>query len=60
MVKGAVKDLLLSCSVLGCCCGMGLIPGPRTSTCQGCGKKKKKKKRKEKENEKPMKGALPE
>ena len=24
------------------CCGMGLIPGPRTSACCGCGQKEKK------------------
>ena len=27
------------CSGLGCCCGSGLIPGPGTSTCYGCGQK---------------------
>ena len=28
---------------LGCCCGVGLIPGLGTSTCHMCGQKKKKK-----------------
>ena len=29
------------CSSLGCCCGSGSIPGPRTSTCHGRSPKKK-------------------
>ena len=37
------------CSSLGCCCGVGLIPGPGTSICGGCGQKKKKKKKERKE-----------
>ena len=44
-----VKDLALSlqhCSEMGCCGGLGSVPGPGTSTCllaQTKGKKKKKK-----------------
>ena len=37
------------CSSLGCCCGVGLIPGPGTSICGGCGQKKKKRKKEKKE-----------
>ena len=36
-----VKDLALSLQRLGWCCGIGLIPGPGTSTCHGHGKKTK-------------------
>ena len=36
-----VKDLALSLQWLGCCCGMGLIPGLRTSTLCGHGPPKK-------------------
>lgn len=34
-----IKDLMLSLQGLrsGCCCGMGMIPGPGTFTCLGCG-----------------------
>ena len=32
------------CCGSGHCCGVGLIPGPETSTCQGCGKERKEKK----------------
>ena len=34
------------CSGSGHSCGTGLITGPGTSACHGCGKKKKKKKNK--------------
>lgn len=27
------------CSGSGCCPGVGLVPGPKTSTCHGCGQK---------------------
>ena len=30
------------CNRLGCCCGKGLFPGPRISTCCRCSQKKKK------------------
>jgi len=39
-----VKDCHHSPS--GCCCGVGLIPGPGTSTCCGCGQTKKTKQNK--------------
>lgn len=45
LVAQQVRDLALSLSGLGCCCGMVSIPGPGTSTCHKCGKKKKKKER---------------
>ena len=32
------------CSSLGCCCGMGSVPGPGTSTCHGHYPQKKKRK----------------
>ena len=37
-----VKDLALS---LDHCCGLGSIPGPGISACQGCSQKQKKKKK---------------
>ena len=38
-----VKDLAFALSGLGLCCGTGLIPVPRTSTCHRGSQKKKKK-----------------
>ena len=35
-----VKDLVLSQLWLRSWCGLGLIPGPETSACCGCGQKK--------------------
>ena len=43
-----VKDLALSlqhCSEMGCCGGLGSVPGPGTSTCLLAKKKEKKKKK---------------
>ena len=37
------------------CCGLGLIPGPRTSSCCRCGQKKKKKKKKKGQKKKYLK-----
>ena len=38
-----LRILHCHCSSLDCCCGLGLIPGPGTSTCHGCSQKGKKK-----------------
>ena len=43
LMEQQVKDPSLS--LLGHCCGMGLIPGLGTATCLRCGKKIKKKKK---------------
>ena len=37
LVMQWVKELALSCSGSGCCCGMGLTPDPGISTCHGLG-----------------------
>ena len=37
-----VKDPVLSPQQLGSLCGTGLIPGPGTSACRGCGQNTKK------------------
>ena len=42
-----VKDPALFLQQPGHCCGVGLIPGPGTSTCCGCGKKRKTERKKE-------------
>ena len=35
-----VEDLVLSLQQLELLCGVGLIPGPGTSTCRGCSQKR--------------------
>ena len=40
LVAQWVKDLALSCSSLGCCSGVSLIPGVGISTCYGHSQKK--------------------
>ena len=43
------------CNSSGCCCGMGLIPGPGTSICCKCGQRKEGRNKGKKEKKKEEK-----
>ena len=43
LVAQGFKDTACHCCGLDCCCGAGLIPGPRTSACHRHGQKKQNK-----------------